>query len=167
MFSALAVAITALVHYVIPAKTVPMALVSLIGLVTFRTTGWKGGIVFLVVTSGLAFVFTGLSITFFTLIVLFVPYTVLAHSLRKLSYYNKTAFIRIPIVLVSCYITAVALMFIAVFVSGAQSVLYEIQGKIGIWLTALLFAIACVPADFFLSSLAVIISDKLDKAKKH
>ncbi|MBO5224272.1 MAG: hypothetical protein J6C23_07165 [Clostridia bacterium] len=166
VFCALAVAISALVHYVIPAKTAPLALISLIGLVAFSLTGWGGGIAFVAVTGILTFVFTGLSVTFFALAVVFLPYSVIAYALKKLSYTNKTVFIRAPVVFVFFFVNALLLMTLSALVTGAQSALYEVQGKIGIWFTALLFAMICLPADFLLSSVAVIVSDRLNKTKK-
>lgn len=167
VLSALAVAITLLVHYVIPAKTVPLALVAFIGIIAFKLTGWGGGVAFTVVVTALSFVFTGLSITFFTLVVLFIPYVILAHAIRKFKYTDKTAFIRGPIAYVYFFFTSFALMNLAVLVTGTQSALYEIQGKIGVWVTSAIFALGCIPADFFLSASASIIADRLDKGKKH
>ncbi len=167
VFCALAVAIIALTHYAIPAKTVPLALVSLIGVMSFKMTGWRGGIAFVIVTSLLAFVFTGLSITFFTLVILFIPYTVLAHLVRKFKYTNKTAFIRGSISYTYFFFSSFALMSLALTFTGAQSALYVMQEKIGIWVTSAIFALACLPADFFLSSAAMIISDRLNKTKKN
>ncbi len=167
VFCALAVAITTLTHYVIPAKTVPLALVSLVGIMAFKMTGWGGGMSFVFVTGLLSFVFTGgLSITFFTLVVLFIPYTVLAHVLRKLKYTDKTAFIRGPIAYAYFFFSSFALMSLAMLVTGAESVLYVMQEKIGVWVASAIFAIACLPADFFLSSSAIIISDRISKTKK-
>ncbi len=166
IFCALSLAIVLLVHYVIPAKTVPLALVSFVGLISFKMTGWGGGFSFIAVVSILAFAFTGLSITFFTLVVLFMPYTVLAHGVRRWRYTNKTAFIRGPIAFAYFFITAFALMSLAVLVTGTQSALYEIQDRVGIWIASAIFALACVPADFFLSEVAVIVSNRIDKTKK-
>lgn len=166
VLSALAVVVTTLVHYLIPAKTVPLALVSLIGIVAFRLTGWGGGIAFVAVTALLTFVFTGLSITFFTLVVLFLPYAILAHALKKLRYTDKTVLIRAPLAYVYFYFSSFALMSLAICLASAQSALYEIQEKIGIWLTSAVFALACMPADFFLSAVADVVVQRLDKTKK-
>jgi len=119
------------------------------------------------VTGLLSFVFTGgLSITFFTLVVLFIPYTVLAHVLRKLKYTDKTAFIRGPIAYAYFFFSSFALMSLAMLVTGAESALYVMQEKTGVWVASAIFAIACLPADFFLSSSAIIISDRISKTKK-
>ena len=167
VFCALAVAIVVLTHYVIPAKTVPLALVAFVGLVAFNKTGWGGGIAFAVVVEILTFFFTGLSVSFFTLSVLFVPYIFMAYAVRKLTYTKiKTAIIRGLIAFAYFALTSFALMSLTVFVTGSQSALFEVQDKIGIWLTAPLFAVFCIPADFFISSVAIIITDRLNKIKK-
>ena len=168
ILSAIALVVILAVHYLIPAKTVPLAIVSAIGLIVFYLIGWKGGLAFVVVVEILTFVLTGLSITFFALSVLFIPYIIYAYAIRKISYVKSkgSALGRTGISLAFFYITSLLLMLLSQFTVGNSSALYEMQEKAGIYLTALLFAIIALPADFFISQIAIIVVERLKKNLK-
>ena len=57
-------------------------------------------------------------------------------------------------------------MLLSQFTVGNSSALYEMQEKAGIYLTALLFAIIALPADFFISQIAIIVVERLKKNLK-
>lgn len=168
VLSALALAIVMIVHYLIPAKIVPLALVSAIGLIAFYLLSWKGGIAFIVVVEILSFVLTGLSVTFFTLSVLFIPYIIYAYAIRKLSYLDKKGrpILRGIISLVVFFLLSLALAFTTLAVTGENSVLIVLQEKIGIYLACLLLALVAIPADFFISQVAIVAVNRINKSIK-
>ena len=165
ILSAIALMVILAVHYLIPAKTVPLAIVSAIGLIVFYLLGWKGGIAFVVVVEILTFVLTGLSITFIALSILFIPYIIYAYAIRNLSYVKGkgVAIGRAGISLAFFYVFSLLLMLLSSFTVGNSSALYEMQAKVGIYITALLFSLIALPADFFISQIAIIVVERLKK----
>ena len=169
---ALALVVVLFVNFILPSAFVPLAFVSAIGLVAFYLCGWGGGIAFVAVIEILSFVFTGLGYTFFTLTILFIPYIIYAYAIRNLNYTKskKLAIIRIVITLVFFYLTALATISVLYYLIGGTSESAIELGnailKVGIFIIPLVYSLVALPMDFFISLLAIVAVDRINKRTK-
>ena len=155
-YSAVLVAISVVVVLIsafTPMQIVPLVFVSLAIYIAFARLGIGYGIITAVATTALTFFIAGLNATFFCLVILFLPYALLASAMQKLSYKVLwQAIVRLVLTALLFGGAFFALTALVDIVAGT-SILSVIE-KIGKWITALLVVIATLPVDFFFTYIA-------------
>jgi hypothetical protein len=149
-YSAVCVALSAVVvllsHYT--ALIVPLVIASLCAYIAFSRCGWLYGVVTVVATTALAFFVCGITVTFIFLVALFLPYAIVAHLMRKLSYkITWQAIVRIVVSVIYFVTFFVLIMLLTDFITG--SAITAVIGKIGLPFTAVIVAVATLPVDLF------------------
>jgi hypothetical protein len=83
---------------------------------------------------------------------------------------KKLAIIRIGITLVFFYLTALATITVLYYLIGGTSEsaveLGNIVLKVGIFIAPLVYSLVALPMDFFISLLAIVAVDKINKQTK-
>lgn len=130
-----------------PANFVPLIFASVAYYIALRRTGaW--GLLSLVASLSLAFVFTGPRDSFIMLAVMFAPYALLCAAMQKLDYNGvKNTAVRSLIVVVFFCAVAVLSVQVAEFITEID--ISAILEKFGAWMVYLMFALLGIPTDFF------------------
>jgi hypothetical protein len=155
-YSAVLVAISVVVILIsafTPMQIVPLVFVSLAIYISFGRVGIGYGVITTVATVALAFFITGLGTTFFFLVILFVPYALLASAMQKLSYKVLwQAILRLAVTAITFCGAFFALTAMVDVVAGTS--ILAVIDKVGKILTALLVVVATLPVDFFFTYIA-------------
>ena len=159
MVSAVAL-IFAMLSAFLPSKVVPLAVTSLCYLIANKKTGKWGALVCMLVTNLLVFAFTGFGVTLLISLIVFTPYALLAILLEKLNYNTKkTAIIRALIAFIFFSLAFFALISMGTIIIQVP---YEnVTWLIGVLLPSVIIGAFCVPADYFIISLALYVCAKI------
>ena len=131
-----------------PAQVVPLALSSLCVYIAFKKCGVIYGALSVIATVAIAFFLCGISITFVFLCALFMPYSIIAFLMQKLSYKVMwQAGIRILVSSVLFCVVFFLIIYLSDFLVGTK--IGDLVLKIGKLPTSLIITLTMLPVDLF------------------
>lgn len=155
--SAIAVICAIIANYS-PINIVPVAGCSFVFSLAYKKCGWVAGLICEFVSIALVLLICSISATSLFLLILFAPYSILAHALKGITYTKKTAWIRILIMLAFFFATALSVFLLC---SALSLQTLPIVENWGIYLVSLAIGVLCLPMDYLFDGVSNYVCSRI------